>query len=138
MTDLFHQLRIVTHRVQKSAEKQCRRALKIPLAEALVLKYIMDHQRRTNSEIALAFNLNRSAVTGLLNRMERNELILRSQSDADGRVSFVYPSLRAMTLAHKLTELTDNYEQQMSALIPEEDRPIVERFLKQLNNRWAI
>jgi DNA-binding MarR family transcriptional regulator len=137
MSNLFHQLRTVTHMVQKAAEKQCRRTLRIPLAEALVLKYIIDNQHRTNGEIALAFNLNRSAVTGLLNRMERNELIHRTQSDDDGRIHFVYPSIRGHEMKDRLCELAASYEEQMSVAVPEQDRLIVEQFLVRLNRGWS-
>lgn len=137
MSNLFHQLRIVTHMVQKAAEKQCRRTLRIPLAEALVLKYIIDNQHRTNGEIALAFNLNRSAVTGLLNRMERNELIHRTQSGDDGRIHFVYPSIRGHKMKDRLCELAASYEEQMKAAVPEQERLIVERFLIRLNRGWS-
>lgn len=62
-----------------------------------ILRYIHQAGECTSSELAEAFEVNKSAITAIINRMADRELIERKRDDNDRRV--VYLNLTAKGLA---------------------------------------
>lgn len=63
--------------------------------QLLVVKTVMEGAPRSVSEIAAAVNLSQATVTGILDRLERKQIISRSRSAADRRRVLVSPTPQA-------------------------------------------
>ena len=63
--------------------------------QLLVMKTLMVGAPRSVSEIAAAVNLSQATVTGILDRLERKQIISRTRSAADRRKVLVSPTPRA-------------------------------------------
>jgi DNA-binding MarR family transcriptional regulator len=63
--------------------------------QLLVMKTVMDGAPRSVSEIAAAVNLSQATVTGILDRLERKQIISRTRSAADRRKVMVSPTSQA-------------------------------------------
>jgi DNA-binding MarR family transcriptional regulator len=63
--------------------------------QLLVLKALTDGAPRTVSEIAAAVNLSQATVTGILDRLERKQMIARARSATDRRKVLVSPTPEA-------------------------------------------
>jgi DNA-binding MarR family transcriptional regulator len=63
--------------------------------QLLVMKTVMDGAPRSVSEIAAAVNLSQATVTGILDRLERKQIITRTRSTTDRRKVLVSPTPHA-------------------------------------------
>ena len=65
--------------------------------QLVVLKELLEDSPRPVSELAHAVNLSQATVTGILDRLERKDMISRKRSDVDRRKVLVSPTSAAET-----------------------------------------
>lgn len=82
---LFHRLQRVAHRLQKVADRAFLDAAGVTTAQAAVLAVVDDGERVTQRDVARRLGLNESAVTTLVDRLERAGVLARGRNPADGR-----------------------------------------------------
>jgi DNA-binding MarR family transcriptional regulator len=68
------------------------------------LKYIKQHGECTSSELAEAFDVNKSAITAIVNRMADRGLIQRRSDENDRRVIFLTLTTEGLELHKKSQE----------------------------------
>lgn len=64
--------------------------------QLVVLKELVEVSPRTVSELAAAVNLSQATVTGILDRLERKDMVLRRRDSDDKRKVMVSPTPAAM------------------------------------------
>ena len=75
-----------------------------------VLKYIHKRKMTTASELAELLNVNKSAITALINRLEEKELIVRKRLAEDRRIVH-------LSLSERGHALFDQCEQKINVLV---------------------
>ena len=85
--------------------------------QLVVLKELVDTPSRSVTELAAAVNLSQATVTGILDRLERKELIVRARDSKDRRRVIVAPTVAArQVLAGAPPLLQENFTKQFGAL----------------------
>ena len=85
--------------------------------QLVVLKELVGTPRRSVSELAAAVNLSQATVTGILDRLERKEMIIRVRDSKDRRRVMVSPTAEArQALAGAPPLLQEHFTKQFSAL----------------------
>lgn len=85
--------------------------------QLVVLKQLVDTPARSVSELAAAVNLSQATVTGILDRLERKEMIIRVRDSKDRRRVMVTPTAAArQALAGAPPLLQEHFTKQFSAL----------------------
>ncbi|MFC8043335.1 MarR family winged helix-turn-helix transcriptional regulator [Nocardia sp. NPDC057353] len=114
-------LLLLLHRASRSAVAYANVALGarlgISLPQLATLSLLSSRPDTTPSRIAKELDLNKSAVTSMVQRLERAELIARSSNDGDGRSTLLHlrePGRRVRTKAapvfeQVLSELTAGF-----------------------------
>ncbi|KHD86640.1 MarR family winged helix-turn-helix transcriptional regulator [Heyndrickxia ginsengihumi] len=74
------------------------------------LRYIYQKQSITSTELAQWLNVNKSAISALLNRLDEKELIKRDRSDQDRRIVH-------LSLTNKGTQLFEDCYQKINLLV---------------------
>lgn len=74
------------------------------------LFYIYNQKKVTSSALAQWLNVNKSAITALIRRLEEKELVLRERIDEDRRVVY-------LSLSQKGTQLYEECQQRIHMLV---------------------
>lgn len=82
--ELFIALRRITRAIDLHSKK-LQRETSLTTSQLLVLEAVVKLDTSTPSNIAKEVQLSQATVTNLVDRMERNELVLRQKSTADKR-----------------------------------------------------
>ena len=82
--ELFIALRRITRAIDLHSKK-LQRETSLTTSQLLVLEAVVKLDKSTPSNIAKEVQLSQATVTNLVDRMERNELVLRQKSTADKR-----------------------------------------------------
>ena len=77
----------------------------VSVAQWPILYSIYDESCNTPAELAEHLNLNRSAITRLLDRLEKKGLVIRVSSTEDKRSVFVELSQSGLSIVQKLAEI---------------------------------
>lgn len=89
----------------------------LTLEQDAVLRFIREHQPCTSSDLSKAFYVKKSAVTAIINRLEKKEFIQRTRSNEDRRVVYL-----------KLTEEGERFHQELSERVNQMLGKIISRF----------
>lgn len=74
------------------------------------LLYIYNQKKATSSALAQWLNVNKSAITALIRRLEEKQLVLRERIDEDRRVVY-------LSLSQKGTQLYEECQQRIHRLV---------------------
>lgn len=84
-TRLYHRLQVAAHRVQKAADRAVFAASAISTAQAAVLAVVSAAEPVAQRTVAEQLGLNESAVTAMVSRLMKLELIERARDESDAR-----------------------------------------------------
>lgn len=118
------------------ANAQTLEQLGVSSAQLATLYYVAKHPGCSMTEIANLLDLNKSAVSGMVQRLERAEVIRREANPHDGRGSRLLLTARgeavraqSLPVVRRLTaELTQGFDEQEQATIFRFLNSIVDRF----------
>jgi DNA-binding MarR family transcriptional regulator len=82
---LYHSLQIAARRVQKAADRAVLAAAEITTAQAAVLAVVAASEPVAQRTVADKLGLNESAVTAMVARLMKLDLIERARDEADAR-----------------------------------------------------
>jgi DNA-binding MarR family transcriptional regulator len=94
------------------------------------------HSGCLQKDVAKALSLNKSAVTGLIVRMERNELIERFVSEEDARAIKLFPTPRGVKKTLDLLPFIDELNASFSDEFSDEEIATVLKFLNFVIKRF--
>ena len=115
---LFFLLNMAQRKLFNHVDKVCEDALDTSVTQLAALLYIVKHAGCLQKEVAKALSLNKSAVTGLIVRMEKNELLERLVSEEDARAIKLYPTpagvKKTLELMPFIDELNDLFGEEFN------------------------
>ncbi|WP_078548877.1 MarR family winged helix-turn-helix transcriptional regulator [Litchfieldia alkalitelluris] len=102
----------VSHYVMKRGESLIRNQISEDLTndQHATLRYIKKTNNCTSSELADVFDVKKSAITAIINRLTDKELIIRTRDESDRRVVY-------LTLTNLGEELFQKSEQKINHLV---------------------
>jgi len=126
---LFFLLNMAQRKLFNHVDKVCEDALDTSVTQLAALLYIVKHAGCLQKEVATALSLNKSAVTGLIVRMEKKALLERFVSDEDARAIKLYPTptgvQKTLELMPFIDELNSTFDEEFS----DEEMQTVLKFL---------
>lgn len=81
----YHALQIAAHRLQKRADQALMEAAGISTAQSAVLAIVAGNPGMRQNQVASTLGLNESAMTAMITRLLKLELIARTRSTEDSR-----------------------------------------------------
>jgi DNA-binding MarR family transcriptional regulator len=96
----------VSFDVNKKAESLIKGQIEEDLTvdQHYIIRYIQNSKECTSSELAEAFDVNKSAITAIINRLADRGLIERTRDEKDRRVVYLTLSDKGTDLHHKTQE----------------------------------
>jgi len=133
---LFFLLNMAQRKLFNYVDKACEDALDTSVTQLAALLYIVKHSGCLQKDVAKALSLNKSAVTGLIVRMEKNELVERFVSDEDARAIKLYPTPSGVQKALDLMPFFDELNELFSEDFTDEEIKTVLKFLNFVIKRF--
>ena len=133
---LFFLMNMAQRKMFNYVDKVCEDALDASVTQLAALMYIAKHSGCLQKDVARALSLNKSAVTGLIVRMEKKALVKRIPCTKDARAIKLYPTpdgiQKTLALAPYIDELNSHFSQEFT----EEEMNAVLKFLNFTINRF--
>lgn len=125
----FFLINMAQHRMFKFADVQCKERLGLSVTQATALIFIAKNEGCLQKELAAVVGQNQSAITGLIGRMQKNDLIDRRACEDDGRASRLYLSAEGQSKLLEVFPLIKELNHKISAQFSDEELETVARFL---------
>lgn len=129
---LFYLLNRARQRVYKFADQNTEAHLGISITQLGALLLIQQNEGCLLKDIAKDLNLNNSALTGLANRMEQNDLVERKPCEQDGRASRMYLTALGREKVQLAVPLIKQLNSAMSAGFSDDEIKVILKFLNHL------
>ena len=133
---LFFLLNMAQRKLFNHVDKVCEDALDASVTQLAALLYIVKHAGCLQKDVAKALSLNKSAVTGLIVRMERNNLLERFVSEEDARAIKLYPTPNGVQKTWDLMPLIDDLNESFSEAFSDAEIETVLKFLNFITKRF--
>lgn len=133
--ELHRLLLLAFHRSNRAIVTETSRFALLP-GQPKILDFLWDREGCTQREIGQGCALDKSTVTGLLARMEEQQLIRRDTQDTDRRISRVFLTEEGRRQAQRVRQVCAQTDEQAWRGISQRDRQqtmaVLERILQNL------
>lgn len=111
--------------------------LGVSSAQLGTLYYLAKHPACSATDLASVLDLNKSAVSSMLQRLERAELIARTPNPADARGSLLSLTEKGETVRAQSLAVTRKLSSEITDGFREDEIDVVSRFLASITSRFA-
>jgi MarR family transcriptional regulator, organic hydroperoxide resistance regulator len=111
--------------------------LGVSVAQLTTLMYVSKHSGCSLTELAELLDLNKSAVTGLVQRMERAGTLRREPNPEDGRGNLLFVTAKGDALRERAKPLLRRLNGDLTEGFSSEEMEIVYRYLNNIVTRFA-
>lgn len=126
---LFFLLNLAQKRLFKYVDGLCENELGASVVQLGALMYLVKSPGCLQKELAAALGLNKSAITGLINRMEKNGLVTRAVPDNDGRAVVLTATAEGIEKVVALKPMINQLNSAFTDEFSEEEITTVLKFL---------
>lgn len=129
---LFYKLNMAQRQLLKYADREMTTRLGIPMAQTAALFFLMKNDGCRLNALSRVLMQNKSAITTLVERMEKNSLIVKKKSKTDGRAFNLYLTDKGRDIGNAARPLTAAYNQELTKPFSSSEIKIIHRFLDHL------
>jgi DNA-binding MarR family transcriptional regulator len=134
---LYFLLHRAHHGVRRHASTATLEHLGVTPSQLSALHYIAAHDGCTMTDVANVLDLNKSGVSGLVQRMERAGLLRREANPVDGRGSLLFMTAKAHDVRARAVPLLRRLNAELTRGFDATEIDIVLRFLNSIVDRYA-
>lgn len=110
-----------------------RYGLSEPKFKALIHLYMSGDQGLIQTELGSKLQVSRANITGLVERLEKEELVVRNSDPSDKRVFRVRLTNRAFALMHAFLPIHNDYMHKIMSSLDREEKENLINLLTKLN-----
>jgi MarR family transcriptional regulator, organic hydroperoxide resistance regulator len=126
---LYYKLNQAQHLLSKIVGAECDRSFGIKTAQMGAVFFLLDHDGCMLKEISAGLGLNNSAITTLIDRMEKGGLVTRESCSIDGRSYRIHLTKKAKSIGQKAIPVAKELNSTLSRGFSDEEIDVVIRFL---------
>lgn len=126
---IFFLLNLAQKRLFKHVDDVCEAELDTSVVQLGALMYLVKSPGCLQKDVAKALHLNKSAVTGLIVRMEKNGLVSRTVPNHDARAVVLNATVKGQEKVVALKPMIDTLNTEFTNEFSEEEITTVLRFL---------
>lgn len=101
--------------------------------QSFVLFDVMDHEGTSVKDIGIRIELDSSAITGLIDRLEKEDLVERQEDPNDRRGTRIFLTDKGRDLANKMVPMAMDFNQYLRGLVDPEIAGIFQHSLNLLD-----
>lgn len=133
---LFFLLNMAQRKLFNHVDQVCEEQLDASVTQLAALIYICKHTGCVQKDLTVALGLKKPAVTGLISRMEKNNLLQRKPCADDARAMRLYPTAQGIEKANSLAPYIQQLNQQFEAHFSQDEIATVLKFLNFILKRF--
>ena len=132
---VFHLLHLGYKAIFRAADRVLMTRYGISAAQNAVLLYLLKHEGATMGQVAISLGLKNAATSGLVDRMEKNDLVERRPSASDGRAYELYLRPYGRDTVEKSKSVIRQSNERLLEGFTEEERALMSRFFETIIER---
>ncbi len=134
---LFYKINMAQRLLFKYADREMTTRLGVPIAQTAALFYLMKHDGCQLKALSDLLMQNKSATTTLVERMEKNGLIIKKRSETDGRASNIYLTNKGRDIGTAAQPLANQYNQKLMKPFSSNEIEVIHRFLDHIVENYS-
>ena len=134
---LIYQLNMARHAMIKAMSAQCQSEIGVSFVQLSALMVLTEQDNCLMKDMANILKLDKSAVTGLVKRMEDKSLIQRTPCERDSRASRLSITAKGKQVLKKGKRLLQQGNKIMNDGFSEDELDTVSRYLQHLTNLFS-
>jgi DNA-binding MarR family transcriptional regulator len=128
---LGYWLRMVSNQVSHAFRQKVEQR-GVTVAEWVVLRRLFEHTAVNPSEVARELGMTRGAISKLIDRLVRKELVVRETSEIDRRFQSVQLTPAGRKLVPRLADLADKNDDEFFGSLTDKQRSVLRQTLERL------
>lgn len=128
---LGYHINVVSHFIQNTYNQKLAE-YDISMSQAKVLFFLADKGEQAQSVLQQRLYIKGSSMNGLIESLEKKELIKKRQSDEDRRTKLIQISEQGQELEKKLWVVIDHIEQELLTGFNQEEQQVMISWLKRM------
>lgn len=126
-------LRLICNHLETQANHRLEKH-DLTLSQMLIINFLIMHPDRdiSQKEIEDRFHLKHSTISGLLQRLEKKNMIVRFSSPEDGRLKYIVPTDKAKEMYESLKDFMSEHDRKITRECSEEELECLNRVLQRL------
>lgn len=129
---LFFKLNLAQRLLLKHLDQVMIQRAGAPTPQVTALFYLRKNEGCMLKDLSEALHQNKSAITTLVERLEKNELVFRKASDVDGRASYLFLTEKGKAACDEAIRVVKEHNSIMASQFNEEEMEVVHNFLDKL------
>ena len=133
-----HEMKVVTNLMKRNiAQSSAFTHLEhMTGTQGWVIKYLFDHRDEAifQRDLETEFSVRRSTITGIIQLMEKNGLIIRESVENDARLKKLVLTEKAIQLHHMVEETLEEFNQNLCDGITEEEKEVFFRVMDKMKD----
>jgi DNA-binding MarR family transcriptional regulator len=125
---LFFKMNLCQRLLTKYADREMLSALGVPIGQVGALFYLLGHDGCLLKDLSAELRQNKSAITTLSERLEKNGLIRKQVSETDGRAVHLYLTEAGRSTAEKALPLVKAFNQELMTHFNDHEIDTIHRF----------
>jgi DNA-binding MarR family transcriptional regulator len=126
---MFFLLNLAQKKLFKYVDSVCEAELGASVTQMAALMYLAKAPGCLQKDLAAVLDLNKSAVTGLITRMEKNALVTRTVHEHDGRAVLLSVTPDGLSKVTRLLPMIETLNNEFTDEFSEQELATVLRFL---------
>ncbi len=126
---LFYKLNISQRLLLKYVDREITNKLGIPVIQTAALFYLLKHDGCLFKDLSDVLFQNKSAITTLVERMEKNGLIVKKSSETDGRASHIFLTDKGRDINKQAQLIVAEYNSKLLNQFTVSEIEVIHRFL---------
>ncbi len=128
-------LAALSRKISRKYNTQCSE-FGITATQSFVILDLLDHDGSSVKDIAARIQLDSPAVTGVIDRLYKEELVHRAEDPSDRRSLQIFLTSKGRTLAEKIIPMADDFNRQMQVGFKADEVSFFEKYLSRIEQKF--
>jgi len=134
---LFYKFNIAQRILFKYVNREMINRLGIPVTHLAALFYLLQHDGCLQKDLTAVLFQNKSATTTLVDRMIKNGLIYKTDSEDDGRASHIYLTDKGRSIAKQAPPIVAEYNKKLLDQFTASEIEVIHKFLDTIIENYS-
>lgn len=137
---LFYKITLAQRLLLKFIDRETTNRFGVSVTQTTVLFYLMKNDGCQLNDLSTILMQNKSAITTLVERMKKNDLIVRKKSKTDGRASNLFLTDKGRDIGRRALPAIKKCNQELLKSFTDTEAETIHRFLDTIikNNNWLV
>jgi DNA-binding MarR family transcriptional regulator len=125
---LYYKLNITRHILLKRFDRETTAKLGVPIGQIAALFYLRGNEGCPLKDLSEELSQNKSAITTLVERMEKNDLVVRKTSETDGRAFQLFLTEKGRMVCDKAITIVNENNRTLAENFSDDEMDVIHRF----------